>query len=224
MGGYDGAVATGEEIQQRGLADVGCASDDDSGAFAQDMALVPSVQQGLDFGGNGGQPRRDFFRNRLRQFIIRKIKHGFDVGGRGEKGVVKGANADAKGILELGRGEASGPFGAGMDEVQDGLGLRQVQFIVQKGALGEFAGLGLARAGGEKRSEDALGGLRTAMALDFDGILAGIGVRGTENQQQGVVDDFARWWDRRFVRVRRFPPRARRAGGRTHRNKRSASA
>ena len=54
VGGDDGAVAAGEEIQQRGLADVGGAGDDDAGAFAQDMALVPSVQQGLDFGGNGG--------------------------------------------------------------------------------------------------------------------------------------------------------------------------
>ena len=134
----------------------------------------------------------DFFWNRLRQFIIRKIKHGLDVGGHGEQGVIKSADADSQGILELGGGEARGPLGAGMDEIQDGLGLRQIEFIVQKGAFGEFAGLRLARAGGEKHSEDALGGLRAAMALDFDGIFAGIGMRSAENQQQDIVEHFVR--------------------------------
>ncbi len=188
VGGDDGAVAAGEKIQQRGLADVGGTGNDDAGAFAQDMAFVPGVQQGLDFVGNGGQAAVNLFWNRLRQFIIRKIQHGLNVGGNGEQGVVQSADAQSEGVFELGGGEARGPLGTGMDEIQDGLGLRQVDFVVQKGSFGEFAGLRLARAGGQKGVEDALGGQRASVTLDFDGILAGVGVRSAENQQQGLIE------------------------------------
>ena len=53
VGGDDGAVAAGQEVQEGGFADVGGTGDHDAGAVAQHVALVPSVQQGLDFAGNG---------------------------------------------------------------------------------------------------------------------------------------------------------------------------
>ena len=211
MGGDDGAVAAGQEVQEGGFADVGGAGDDDAGAVAQDVALVPGVQQGLDFAGNGRQTAANLVWNRLRQFIIRKIEHGLDIGRNGEQGVVKSADPAAEGVFELGCCEPRGAFGTGLDEVEDGLGLGQVDLSIQKGALGEFAGVGLARAGGEEGVEDAPGGLRAAVALDFDRILAGVGMRRAEHEPERVVEDFAgAGRDGRAVRERAGGPRGER--------------
>jgi hypothetical protein len=139
----------------------------------------------------------------------------------GEEGVVQGADAQAEGILELGGGEARGALGARMDEVEDGLGLGQIHLVVQKGAFGEFAGLGLARAGGKEGVEDALGGLRAAVALDFDGILAGIGVRRAENQQRASssTSPVAGW---RIWPCAKVPAARAEGAGAAQRKKRSA--
>ena len=191
VGGDDGAVAAGQEIEQGGFADVRGAGDDDAGAFAQNAAFLPGGQQGVDFVGNGGQAINKSIRNRLRQFIIRKIEHGLDVRRDGQEGIVERADASAKGILELGGGEARCAFGTGLDEIQDGFGLSQIEFAVQKSAFGEFAGFGLACAGGQEGLQNAASGLGSAVALDFGGIFAGERVRGAENEQQGIVEDFA---------------------------------
>ena len=191
VGGDDGAVAAGQEIEQGGFAYVRGAGDDDAGALAQNAAFLPCGQQGVDFAGNGGQTGDKFIRNRLRQFIIRKIEHGLDVRRDGQEGIVERADASAKGILELGGGEARCAFGTGLDEIQDGFGLSQIEFAVQKSAFGEFAGFGLACAGGKEGLQNAASGLGSAVALDFGGIFAGERVRGAENEQQGIVEDFA---------------------------------
>jgi len=130
----------------------------------------------------------------LGQFIIRKIEHGLDVGAEGQQVVVKGTDPASKGIVELGGGEAGGTFGPGMDQIRYGFGLSEVHFAVQKGPFSEFTGLGLAGAGGQKGRENAEGGLGTAVALDFDGIFAGVGVRGSKNQQKGIVQDLVGIW------------------------------
>ncbi len=52
VGGDDGAVAAGEEIEERGFAGIGGAGDDNPGAVAQQVAFLPGVEQGLDAGGN----------------------------------------------------------------------------------------------------------------------------------------------------------------------------
>ena len=99
-------------------------------AVAQHVALVPGVQQGLDFAGNGRQPDANIIWNRLWQFIIRKIKHGLDVRRNGEQGVVERANPAAEGVFELGGGQPRGTFGTGLDEVENGLRLGQVDLSI----------------------------------------------------------------------------------------------
>ena len=190
VGGDDGAIAAGEEIEEGGFADVRGAGDNDAGAIAQEAAFLPGIEQGLDGGGNGGDPGGDFGCNNLRQFVIREIQHGFDVGGDGEPILIDGTDLASEGIFEEGGGHAGGAFGAGMDEVEDGFGLGEVELAEEEGALGEFAGFGLPGAGAEEGVEDAVGGLRATVAVDFDGIFAGIGMGGAEKKHEGVIEGF----------------------------------
>ena len=190
-GRYNGAVASGQTIEQRGFADVRGSCNDDPGTFTQDSSLVPSIQQGPDVGGQCRKALNQFSRNRLRQFIIWKIKHGFDIRRGRKKGLIDGLNAQADGIFQLSRGQTCGPFGAGMDEVQNGFGLCQIQFIIQEGSLGEFAGFGLACSRRKESMKNALGDLGAAMALNFNRIFAGIGMGGTEKQAEGLIETLA---------------------------------
>ena len=99
------------------------------------------------------------------------------------------------GELFVGGGERE--FRARMDQVRDGLGLREVNAAVEKGALGEFARLGQPRAGGEQRVEHQLGGQQSAVAGNFHRVLARECARGAQDGQENLVhhlpraDDFA---------------------------------
>ena len=117
MGGDNGAIAASQKIKESGFADIRSAGDDNPCAFAQQMAFVPGVQQGLNTTGNGGNPGRELFRNGLGQFIIREIKHGLNISAQGEQCLIKRPNFVSQGIFELGRGQTGGALGTGMDEV-----------------------------------------------------------------------------------------------------------
>ena len=49
-----------------------------------------------------------------------------------------------------------GGGGLGIDEIDDGLRLRQIHFAVEKGPLGEFTGLGLTGSGGKEGGEQGV--------------------------------------------------------------------
>ena len=144
----------------------------------------------MDGGGHRGDPGGNFVCNNLRQFIIWKVKHGLDIGGDGEPVLIDGADLATEGILEEGGGHAGGAFGAGMDEVKDGFGLGEVKLAEEEGAFGKFAGVGLAGSAMEGGLQDAPGGEVAAMAVDFDGILAGVGMGRPEEEHEGVIEHF----------------------------------
>ena len=80
-----------------------------------------------------------------------------------------------------------GEFGAGVDEVGDRFGLGQIEAAVQKGAPGEFAGLGKAGAGSEDGVKDELRREQAAVAGDFDYVLAGERARGEHDGKENFV-------------------------------------
>ena len=93
-------------------------------------------------------------------------------------------------------GAARGGFGAGIDQVGDGLGLGQVDLVVEEGALGEFAGLGHPQAdapapGLQAARQQQLQHHRPAMGLQFQHVLAGVGVGRREMDRQALVDGAA---------------------------------
>ena len=96
---------------------------------------------------------------------------------------------DALGELagELFVGGAQGQLGARVDQIGHGFGLREVNAPVEKGAAGEFAGLGQPRAVCEDGVEDQFCGQNSAVAGDLDDILAGEGAGRAHDGEQGLV-------------------------------------
>jgi hypothetical protein len=92
--------------------------------------------------------------------------------------------------LQRAAGRARGGLGAGVDEVGHGLGLREVELVVEEGALRELARLGqaAARAGLQAARQQQLQQHRAAVGLQLEHVLAGVGVRRREVQRQALVD------------------------------------
>src|SRR5690606_25300778 len=79
--------------------------------------------------------------------------------------------------------------GAGRtDEVDDGFSLGEVEPAVEKGAQGEFAGLGGTGARAEHFPEHAGGEEASAVALNLDDVLAGVGARGAHHGDEGLIE------------------------------------
>ena len=104
--------------------------------------------------------------------------------------------------VERARRRARGRLGAGVDQVGDGLGLRQVELVVEKRALGELARPGDAQGGQDGRSvaavdrrrgfetarEQQLQHDRTAVRLQLEHVLSGVRMRRRKEDRQAVVD------------------------------------
>ena len=65
----------------------------------------------------------------------------------------------------------------------------EVEAAVEEGATGEFAGFGKSGTTIEKCLEDCLLDVEGAVAGDFDGVFASVGVGGTEEGDDDFVDE-----------------------------------
>ena len=75
-----------------------------------------------------------------------------------------------------------------VDQIADGFGLGQVEASVEKGAHGEFAGLGEAGAAGEREFDDVAQDDGGAVGGDFDDVIGGVGVGLLEVSDDDFVD------------------------------------
>ena len=91
-----------------------------------------------------------------RDVFVGKINVRLDVRQRLHQVVAQLVDALRQFAGELFVGGAQREFGARMNQVGDGLGLREVNAPVEKGAPGEFAGFGQARAVGQHGVEHEL--------------------------------------------------------------------
>jgi len=78
--------------------------------------------------------------------------------------------------------------GLRVDEVADGFGLGQVEASVEKGAHGEFSGLGETGAAGEREFDDVAEDYRRAVGGDFYDVVGGVGVGLGEVGDYDFVD------------------------------------
>jgi len=106
---------------------------------------------------------------------------------------------DVRGELarERARGAARGGLGARIDQVGHGLGLGQVQLVVEKRPLGEFPGLRGAQARQRESGhlqaarKQELQHHRPAMRLQLEHVLAGVAARRGKPQREPPVDGLA---------------------------------
>ena len=135
----------------------------------------------------GVEPGDELLAGVGRDVFLGEINVRFDVGQRLEHFVAQLVDALGELAGELFVGGAQGQFGAGVDQIGDGFGLRQVNAPVEKGAAGELAGLGQARAVREHGVQDHFRGQNPAVAGDLDHILAREGARGAHDGEQGLI-------------------------------------
>ena len=136
-------------------------------------------------------------------FFFGEIECGFDAHAQMNQRVAQHMDLARELAGQRATGAARRSFGAGVDQIGDGLGLGQIDLVIEKRALGELTGLGYAqarharpagggiclRAGFQAAREQQLQHHRTAMRLQLEHVFAGIGVRCREVQGQALVDD-----------------------------------
>jgi hypothetical protein len=80
-------------------------------------------------------------------FFFRKVERGLHQHAQVDQRIAQCVDLVRERARERAAGAARRRLGAGVDQVGNRLGLRQVDLVVEKGPLGEFARLGHAQAG-----------------------------------------------------------------------------
>ncbi len=124
-------------------------------------------------------------------FFLGKIDRRLDMHAQGDQRVLQRIHlAREHAFHRTQRGACTGLRTRG-DEIGHGFGLGEIELAVEEGALGEFAWARQARPECAYPSQQGIEQDRTAMALQFQHVLAGVGGRGGEVQQQPAIDQFA---------------------------------
>jgi len=121
--------------------------------------------------------------------LVRIVEHGVEMAAQVRQPVIDRPDGALERPAELPGGVRGGVCRLGVDEVDDGLGLRQVELAVQEGPAREFAGSRLPRPGGQQclQSGGQHGG--RAVALQLNGLLAGVAVRRAAHDAEALVND-----------------------------------
>jgi hypothetical protein len=187
-GADDGALEAEQAIEQAAFADVGLADDDGAGAVAEDAALLGGVEEAAGAGDEVGEACLKGGAGVWGDVFFGEVDVGLDVGEDVDERSAEGVGFLADGAGELLVGGAEGESALGVDEVHDGLGLGEVDFAVEEGALGELAGFSGAGSGLEEGFEDALGDEHTAVAVEFDDGFSGVAGGGAEEEGDALIE------------------------------------
>ena len=112
--------------------------------------------------------------------LVGVVHHGVKPAGDVDKSLLHRFQAAAEPAVQLGGGVFRGGGGLGINEVDDGLRLRQVHPSVEEGPLGEFPRQGLPGSGGEQGGEQGVEHHRGAVAVELGGVLPGVAVSAAE--------------------------------------------
>ena len=77
---------------------------------------------------------------------------------------------------------------AGIDQIRNRFGLRQIELVVEKGALREFARMGQSRAKLQHSRDYSLHDHRSAVPVQLEHVLARVGMRRRKEQREACVD------------------------------------
>src|SRR6185312_5151695 len=94
--------------------------------------------------------------------------------------------------LERPHGRAHRLARAGVDEIRDRLSLGEVQLVVEEGALSEFTRQRAARTELRDPGDQCFEYQGSSMTVQFEDVLAGVGVRSGEEERQAGIDRLLR--------------------------------
>jgi len=120
--------------------------------------------------------------------VFAEVNAGFEEGDEFDERLLYWCDAAAECAAHLAGGLAGLGEGLGFDEVADGLGLSEVEFAGEECALGKFAGVGEAGSEEEGAAEEKVEDDGGAVGGDLDEVVAGVGVGGGEEGDDGFVD------------------------------------
>ena len=142
-----------------------------------------ALQVGQLAAGIGGFEKIDVF--------FGKIERGFHQHSERNQIIHQRVNVLRKRAFERTHGHAGGGLAGSVDQIGHALGLRQIEFVVEKGAFGKLARLGQTCAQIEAAQQQHLHHHGAAVALQFNHVFAGEAGRGGEIEQEAVVDGLA---------------------------------
>ena len=184
-------IVAGELVQEARLADVGAAHEHDRQAFAQQRALLRARE-------HPGNPRGDRLdaaahigRAQELDVLLGKVERGFDEHSKLDQRLDQRANLRRKHAGQAARRGARRGRRRGVDQVRDAFGLREVELAVEERALRELAGSREARAQLRAAREKKPQHRGTAVPVQLEHVLAGIGSRRREVDREPLVDRLA---------------------------------
>ena len=137
-----------------------------------------------------------------RDIVFGEVDAGFHDGDQIDQLLLDGLQALGQRAFELAGRDLRLVERLRVDEVANGFGLGQVDASVEEGAHGELAGLGQARAAGERHLDNVTQNDRRAVAGDLDYVVGGVGVRLGEEGDDDFVDALACGGIDQFAEVR----------------------
>ncbi len=126
-----------------------------------------------------------------RDVVFGEVDAGFHDGDQVNQFLLDGLQPLRQRAFELARRDLRLVERLRIDEVAHGFGLGEVDASVEEGAHGELAGLGEARAAGQRHFHDVTQHDGRAVAGDLDYIIGGVGVRLGEKGDDNFVDAIA---------------------------------
>lgn len=189
--GNDGAVFAEKGVQEGALAGVGGADDDDGNTVFDDIAEAEGFHEGGNMPDGGLQEGVKFVSVGKCDIFFAEVKLQFHKGNnmkhlRTHLGQFAGESA-----FELVDCNAVGSGILGGYEVGNGFGLGKVHLAVQEGAAGELSRLCGAGSGLDEQAHQAVGYVLGGVAGNLHGVLAGIGMRSTENAHKDFIEEFS---------------------------------
>ena len=160
----DGAVLAQERIEQARLADVRLADDDGQRAFLENAAQRRGADELVDFLSDAFDARGELGPDARLDSFLGEIEAGFEMAEQVDQFRADGLERVAEAAFLHGAGAGQRAFGRGVEQGEQAFRLRERKLVVEKSALGEFAGPRRPRADLEARLDDVFDDVRIAVA------------------------------------------------------------
>ena len=190
--GHDGRVISRQPVEQTRLARIGPSRDDHRHSLAQQAPLSRALLDRIEVVVHGPEALLELAVGQEVDLLLREIDCRLDVSAQVDHRVGQPAHHGGELTLQRAHGGACRLARAGVDEVGDRLCLREVQLVVEERALREFPRQGAPRAELRHPRHQRLEHQRSAVAVQLEDVLAGVGMRPGEEEREAGIDRLLR--------------------------------